>query len=245
MRIRSIKERILLFPGELEKWLLNKNDYIYIKSSGKIKICFDRITTEFTNKAPGLIQFCYGPFSIQNIDNDPVCLQGIQFSLGITMKRGFFTTDFDQEPFQAILTSRHSIETYFPYIINIVEKFKEKNHNNKEKDIIDPRLIQLNRYIRKNYSSQISLQDLADIAGVHPTYLSNTYSRVFNISPIYFINQLRMKKAKELLAQPHLSIKIIATSVGYGSLSQFSSIFKRFYSMSPSQYREEVIKKNT
>ncbi|MDT9722457.1 AraC family transcriptional regulator [Paenibacillus sp. ClWae2A] len=244
MRIRSIKEKIILFPGESEKWFTIKNDYIYIKSSGRISIYFNRINFELPSEVSGIIQCCYGSFSIQNIDNRPVYLQGIQFSCAIKMNNNFFTTVFDQIPFELMLMSGQSTETNCKDILSTLENLKNSQVIKQvkiDRNKIDSRLIQINRYIRKNYYLQISLTDLADLIGVHPTYLSNTYSKVFKISPIYYINQLRMNMARELLAHPQLSVNKIATTVGYGSISQFSSIFKRFHSISPTQFREDVL----
>ncbi|MEK5282614.1 MULTISPECIES: helix-turn-helix domain-containing protein [Paenibacillus] len=243
MKVKTIMKGIILFPGEFEKWTTLKNDFIYIKSEGKIDFFFNRYHTEILENMSGLFQCCYGSFTIQNVSKSPVYLQGIKFSCETKLHKDFFATVFDESPFQSIIVNDQSCEKNSAHIIKILENFQKPPHFQKNVYQIDPRLIQVNRFIRKNYDSKISLQNLADLAEVHPTYLSNTYSKVFKTSPIYFVNQLRMKKAKELLKQPDLTIKEIALIIGYNSLPQFSLIFKRFYSKSPTQYREEILKK--
>lgn len=162
------------------------------------------------------------------------------------MQENFFTTDVCETPFLSLIKDNAPSGVCYSDIIKVLNQFKKiQKLQENNSDHIDPRLIHLNRHIRKNYNSSITLQDLADLFGVHPTYLSNTFSKVFKISPILFVNQLRMKAAKELLMQPDLTLKYIAEKVGYTSLSQFSLIFKRFHSKTPSQYREDIIKGTT
>jgi AraC-like DNA-binding protein len=238
VRVKALIRGVVLFPGEIEKWYTNNHDFIYIKSDNEIEICFNRLNTELNGDTPGLFQCNYGPFSIRNISNHPVLIQGIKFSCGIRMQKNFFSTNFGQTAFVSMMRESASVEVCCLEIIKVLEYIRSSQQLQKSRDRINPKLIQLNRYIRKNYNTPITLQDLADYVGVHPTYLSNTYSKVFKISPISFVNQLRMKAAKELLTQPNIAIKDIATRVGYNSSSQFCLIFKRFHSKTPSQYRE-------
>ncbi|SDT35519.1 AraC-type DNA-binding protein [Paenibacillaceae bacterium GAS479] len=242
MRVKTIISGVVLFPGELEQWYTNKYDFIYIKSDNAIKICFNRIHVELNEETQGLFQCSQGPFSIQNKSTHPATLQGIKFTCGIKMNKDFFLTDFEQTPFVSLLTGEATAEVCYSYIIKLLEHIKKPQQLQNSRDYIDPRLIQLNRYIRKNYNTPISLQELADYVGVHPTYLSNTYSKVFKISPILFLNQLRLRAAKELLIDHELTIKEIAELVGYNSVSQFSLIFKRFHSKTPSQFRKDALK---
>lgn len=241
MKIKAIIHEFILFPGELEKWFVNKNDYIFIKTDGNVEVGSSRIQTALTVDNSGLFQCSCGLFTIQNNGGSPVRLQGIKFFCGIHIQKNFYAVEFDQSPFLSLLAGNTSVEANCSDIKRLLENIQSSQHVEEKREQIDPRLIQLNRYIRKNYTSPITLQSLADYVGVHPTYLSNTYSKVFKVSPIYFVNQLRMKAARELLKQPDLTIKTIASMVGYNSSSQFCSIFKRFYAKSPGQYMEEAL----
>ncbi|GBF75587.1 hypothetical protein PA598K_04005 [Paenibacillus sp. 598K] len=105
---------------------------------------------------------------------------------------------------------------------------------------IDRRLIMINRYIRENYEQPITLQMLADLIQCNPIYLSNTYSKVFKISPIRYLQNIRMEHAKQLISSTDLSIKEIANRLGYISRSQFTELFKRYYHVTPTEYRNEL-----
>lgn len=240
MRIKSIINGITILPGELECWAIDKDDYVYIKTTGKTKISLDRSKTMLVDQKSGLFQCSYGSFLIQNIGYKPNYIQIIKFHCGVSMQqKDFILTHFDQSPFNSILCGEPINDLHWAYIVKILESIKTPQKLQLKIDNIDPRLVEINNFIKKNYTKPLSLQDLADYVGLHPTYLCNSYSKVFKKSPIYFVNQLRLKKAIELIEQPELSITQIAKMVGYNNLSQFSSIFKRFYLKSPSMYREE------
>ncbi|GGH62528.1 hypothetical protein GCM10008014_39060 [Paenibacillus silvae] len=253
IRIKSIKERIIIFPGEIEKWALTKGDYLYFFTKGKVEICFNRTKTVYSGNTHVVIQYSHGSFYINNIDLQPIELSSFQF-VGVIQTANFksLRVNFNPNPFRTVIKLGKSNELLSKRIIETLKKFQDDSldfNDNKFTDFkdkkMDLRLIMVNRYIRKNYYREITLQDLADLAGVHPTYLSNMYSKVFSISPIYFMNQLRIKKAKDLLEHTDRTIKDIATTVGYRSLSQFSSIFKRSFSKSPSIYRKELYESQT
>lgn len=106
---------------------------------------------------------------------------------------------------------------------------------------VDQRLIFINRYIRTHFSKPLTLQLLADLIQCHPTYLSNTYSRVFGTSPMKYLQQYRMKKAKQWLAESDVSVGELAERLGYVSASQFTDLFKKHFAATPTQYRMEVL----
>jgi len=75
-----------------------------------------------------------------------------------------------------------------------------------------------------------------------PSYLSYLFKKNTGESYIKFFTGLRMKKAKELLLQTNLKVGEVGKQVGYANTSYFCMLFRDFYGMSPSQYRESQIK---
>ena len=59
-----------------------------------------------------------------------------------------------------------------------------------------------------------------------------------------FIYNIRLAKAAELLAQKKCSVTEVAEMVGFTNASNFASMFKRMYGVSPSTYMDEHVKKN-
>ncbi|MGF7050442.1 hypothetical protein J2T13_004980 [Paenibacillus sp. DS2015] len=79
MKVKAIIREVILSPGELEKWVVNSNDWIFIKSDESINVTFKRINVELTKKTPGLFQCSHRSFFIQNIRSIPSVSIGRKF----------------------------------------------------------------------------------------------------------------------------------------------------------------------
>lgn len=98
-------------------------------------------------------------------------------------------------------------------------------------------------YIENNLSSEITLLKLAQLVNLHPNYFSEKFSRIMGISPIKYIIQKRIEKAKTLLSLSSKQISDIAQETGFSDQFQFSSLFRKYVNMSPSEFRSSY--KNT
>jgi len=94
-------------------------------------------------------------------------------------------------------------------------------------------------YIRNHYADEIKVERLADIAGMHPTYYSRLFRQRMNKTPIEFLTQLRMNKAKELLLESEHSVREVARSVGYRDEFYFSRRFKESAGCPPTHYSRQ------
>lgn len=93
-------------------------------------------------------------------------------------------------------------------------------------------------YIRDNYESQITLDELSEIAGMSPKYFCRAFSAVTGKTPIAYLNYYRVECAGELLRLTDNTITEIALSCGFNDMSYFSKQFKRYKNVTPSQYRK-------
>ena len=92
-------------------------------------------------------------------------------------------------------------------------------------------------YIRANYSDHdVTNESLAAIAGTSTVYFRKIFTKAFGVSPIKYLRSVRIKKATELLIGDGASISEIAEATGYGSLYNFSKMFKLETGVSPSEY---------
>lgn len=94
------------------------------------------------------------------------------------------------------------------------------------------------RYIRENYRSQITLQDLANTADMVPKYFCRFFKQMSGRTPIDYLNYYRIEIACEELAATGAPITEIALDCGFNDLSYFIKIFKRFKGISPKQYQK-------
>ena len=95
------------------------------------------------------------------------------------------------------------------------------------------------RYIKAHYVEEISVDSVAAYIGISRKYLFAIFKSSLGISPKDYIIDYRMKKAKEFLKTPDLSVGSIAYSVGYKDPLAFSKMFKLKTGFSPSEYRQK------
>ena len=95
-------------------------------------------------------------------------------------------------------------------------------------------------YLEHNYAEYITNQMLSSLFGYVPSYLSAVFRRAKGVSPVEYLTQLRMEKAKKLLTEKgDMLIKDIAVSVGYKNQYHFSRTFKKYEGIWPTDYREK------
>ncbi|MFD2115503.1 response regulator [Paenibacillus yanchengensis] len=97
-------------------------------------------------------------------------------------------------------------------------------------------------YIHEHYDRDLSLDEVAAHAGIHPNYLCAIMKRDLATSFVTYLRELRIKQAKQLLrTQIHLPIDQISAAVGYDRPRQFFKVFKKVTGMTPGQYRDSEV----
>lgn len=92
-------------------------------------------------------------------------------------------------------------------------------------------------YIDSRLSQEVSLDQVAAMVGLTPTYFSALFKKITNETFVQYRINRRMDKAKELLAVPHIRIVDVASEVGYDDYPHFTKTFKKIVGVSPSEYR--------
>ena len=92
--------------------------------------------------------------------------------------------------------------------------------------------------VEAGYRSDLSVQALADEVGVSRTHLTEEFKKVTGRSVKRYITELRMERAKMHMIRTKRSIKDIALDCGYSDPLFFSRMFKKYYGMSPQEYRK-------
>lgn len=96
-------------------------------------------------------------------------------------------------------------------------------------------------YIDENISKDISLNDLANYAGLSSTYISKIFKEQIGINCIEYINRNRIGKAKQLLKNTQLTVQEIGFRVGFNNIRTFMRTFKQYEGLPPGQYRENIL----
>ncbi len=94
-------------------------------------------------------------------------------------------------------------------------------------------------YIHTHYRQTITLDSLASFANKSPNYFSTLFTSSMKISPISYINKVRVDKSSELLLHTSLSMKEIASLSGFENEKYFYRMFKKIKGVSPGVYKSE------
>jgi AraC-like DNA-binding protein/mannose-6-phosphate isomerase-like protein (cupin superfamily) len=97
-------------------------------------------------------------------------------------------------------------------------------------------------YIEQNYMKLHTLQELGSRYGMSAKYFASMFKQYRGISPIEYLITCRMNAARMLLQSTVYSVKEISCSVGYEDALYFSRHFKSRFGLSPSEWREQILK---
>lgn len=95
-------------------------------------------------------------------------------------------------------------------------------------------------YIHKNYATEkISIEYLAKITNMSATYFRKIFKQLYSVSPVTYINNLKIQRAKEALRSRLYTVEQVATLAGYNDPSFFRREFKNYTDMTPTEYVEK------
>lgn len=115
---------------------------------------------------------------------------------------------------------------------------KEYNENPSESRAQINRLKNVLTYIKDHFDCTVTLQELAEIAGMSPRYFCRAFSSVTGKTPIAYLNYYRIEIAGEKLLMTKDTVTDIALSCGFNDASYFSKMFQRQKGVSPVKYRK-------
>jgi AraC-like DNA-binding protein len=92
-------------------------------------------------------------------------------------------------------------------------------------------------FIYSNYYSNVTLGELSKASCLSPHHLLRKFKLHFGLTPHQYLTCRRIEKAKNLLEKTGLSISEVCFSIGFEDLSSFGELFKKYYSLSPENYR--------
>lgn len=136
--------------------------------------------------------------------------------------------------FKTDLYAFHSMEELQRYIFDLISDMSEEE--GQKASIIEDLL----KYLEWNYQHDITVNELAAHKYfVNPSYLSRLFKAETGKTFSKYLTELRMQKAAELLKESGLKISDVALCVGYNDVSYFIQTFKKYYLMTPEQYRNQ------
>lgn len=91
------------------------------------------------------------------------------------------------------------------------------------------------QWIREHFQQTLSVEKLADIAGMSSSAFHRHFKNITDLSPLQYQKQMRLLEARRLLLENQRGAADVAYQVGYESPSQFSREYSRFFGLPPSQ----------
>ncbi|MDO5570971.1 MAG: AraC family transcriptional regulator [Bacteroidales bacterium] len=114
--------------------------------------------------------------------------------------------------------------------------YKNKNAEFADNPLVE-KINKARSIMREHLSENLSPEDIANQIGIGYTWFRRCFKEYVGMSPGQYQLQLKHSRAKELLITPHLTVSDIAFQLGFESISQFSTFFKKQEGMSASLYR--------
>ena len=99
------------------------------------------------------------------------------------------------------------------------------------------RLRPVMEHIRQNPGGSLSLAELADLACMSRTYFCSYFRKTMAMNVSAYIEQVRMRRAQQLLIGTDLTVTEIGMECGYSSLSAFNTAFRKLCDMTPGKFR--------
>jgi YesN/AraC family two-component response regulator len=100
-------------------------------------------------------------------------------------------------------------------------------------------------YIEENFSEKINLADCARAASLSSYHFCRKFKKFTGMTPMKFVTQLRINKAKALLAYEDMNITEVSEHVGFSDSSVFCAQFKKLTGLNPREFKKSAHKKNT
>ena len=97
----------------------------------------------------------------------------------------------------------------------------------------------MEHYLRENYRSDITLDQLAEYLHFNPSYTSNLCKKLFGKPFVAYLTAIRMDAAKELLESGTFKTYEVAAQVGYQDEKYFLKMFKKVVGCTPGEYRRQ------
>lgn len=93
------------------------------------------------------------------------------------------------------------------------------------------------KIIEDNIMDQFFIQTISDELHLHRTHITNVFKKVYGISPKMYYNQLKIKRAKQMLLETEDSIDSISEALSFSSSGHFSRFFSSMTGTTPSNFR--------
>lgn len=168
-----------------------------------------------------------------------ICVELINIVSKTAKQYGFTTVEFygkDEMPY-VVLQRYENILDIKKWMIDlfdsVIRKMELYQIDNSFGDCTQKAIM----FINRNYNRDISLNDVAEHIGISPSHLSRVFKDDFGKCFNKYLSLVRVNNAKFLLEDDTLSLKDIASRVGFYNYNYFFKVFKNIAGVTPQEYK--------
>lgn len=156
-----------------------------------------------------------------------------------------YRASMSEEELQTLQGFRHmlvfvSLEDYKEQLMNWILQLHEKLNNEEDETVSDQKMKKALEYIHAHYTEDINMAVVSNYVSMNYSLFSFSFKQYTGTNFVSYFNELRLKKAKELLAETDEKVIDISQTVGYENEKHFMKLFKNTYGVSPSEYRKNM-----
>lgn len=118
--------------------------------------------------------------------------------------------------------------------------YREESEQRENKNILaQARLRKMMQFIWDHFHEKITLDDIAASANISKSAALRCFRSGMQTSPVGYLNDFRLNRAKELLLTSHSTVSEIAVSVGFDNVGYFDRVFRRTFGLTPKQFAKQ------
>ena len=138
-----------------------------------------------------------------------------------------------------LLDNMWSVSQVYFLTCSLADRFTQMVIDEKKVEIHNNLIEQCKQYIFVHYKEKISLKDIADYVGRSPSHVSSIFKEKTGETVMHYINQEKIKAAKDFLKYSDLDVTTIADILSFSSQAYFGKVFKDITGMTPKKYKDE------
>jgi two-component system response regulator YesN len=150
--------------------------------------------------------------------------------------------------------SDHTVQNYLKTITNfdfdvssserMAERIQEITGADDGRESVTDTITKVKAFVLHHYRDNIGVSSIADYLQITPNYLSRIFSAQTGVKLSDYLSEKRISRAKELLENPNITIKVVAGMVGYYNAKHFAKVFQKMVGVTPSEYQGRQRKKS-
>ena len=138
------------------------------------------------------------------------------------------------------LSDEYSLAKLFELIYQL-KKDAALNREESNAPKKNPFVLKSIAYMKKHFPEKITLQTLGDLTGYSPNHFQRIFTESAGVSPQKYLENLRLKHAKYLLAKGEKGLAEISYACGFSSQAYFTALFKRETLLTPKEFRNAAL----